>query len=167
MCTSKVWYEYTFDTSSVYRPAFSWDCDVPRLSFLGRDDYELYLADLLHWPQDGVTVQVSSCLFGVNEVKVKKKKSDIMSSLKEHKVLLWWTLQLRRYLFYCSTWISPCWLLHTGSTQIHIIPTGYEHSWYARTSSLFVHSLLVLCYFQKWLENELWSNTYPTRCTQI
>ena len=40
-------------------------------------------------------------------------------------------LQLRRHLFYCSTWISPCWLLHTGSTQIHIIPTGsrlqHEH----------------------------------------
>ena len=70
----QVWCEYTFDTSSVHRPAFSWDCDVPRLPFLGCDDYELYRAGLLHWPQDGVTVQVSLCLFGVNEVKVKKKK---------------------------------------------------------------------------------------------
>ena len=35
-------------------------------------------------------------------------------------------LQFRRHLFYCSTWISPCWLRHTGSTQIHIIPTDYE-----------------------------------------
>ena len=61
-------------------------------------------------------------------------------------------LQLRRHLFYCSTWISPCWRLPKGSTQIDIIPTGYEHSCYARTSSLFAHSL-VLCCFQKWLEN--------------
>ena len=30
-------------------------------------------------------------------------------------------------------------------TQIYIIPTRYEHSCYARTSRLFVHSLLV-CY---------------------
>ena len=70
----QVWYEYTFDTTSVHRPAFSWDCDVPRLLFLGCDDYELYLAGPLHWPQDGVTVQVYLCLFGVNDVKVKKKK---------------------------------------------------------------------------------------------
>ena len=70
----QVWYEYTFDTSSVHRPAFSWDCDVPRLPFLGCDDYEHNLAGLQHWPQDGVTVQVSLYLFGVNEVKVKRKK---------------------------------------------------------------------------------------------
>ena len=47
---------------------------MPRLPFLGSDDYELYLAGLLHLSQDSVTVQVSLCLFGVNEVKVKKKK---------------------------------------------------------------------------------------------
>ena len=87
----QVCYENTFDTSSVHRPAFSWDCDVPRLPFLGCDDYELYLAGLLHWPQDGVTVQVSLCLFGVNEFKVKQKRTDMISCLKEHKVLLCWT----------------------------------------------------------------------------
>ena len=48
---------------------------MPRLPFLGCDDYELYLAGLLHGPQDGVTVQVSMCLFGVNEVEVKKNKT--------------------------------------------------------------------------------------------
>ena len=45
-------------------------------------------------------------------------------------------LQLRRHLFYCCTRIRPCWWLHTGSTQNPIIPTGYEHSCYARTSSI-------------------------------
>ena len=40
--------------------------------------------------------------------------------------------------------------LNTGIySAVTIIPTGYEHSCYARTSSQFVHSLLVLCYFQK------------------
>ena len=44
--------------------------------------------------------------------------------------------------------------LNTGIySAVTIIPTGYEHSCYARTSSLFVYSLLVLCCFQKWLEN--------------
>ena len=45
---------------------------------------------MLERAQDGVTVQVSLCLFGVNEVKVKRE-SDIISCLKEHKVLLCWT----------------------------------------------------------------------------
>ena len=70
----QVWYEYIIDTSSVHRPAFSWECGVRRLPFLGCDNYDLYLAGLLHWPQDGVTVQVSLCLFGVHDVKLKKKK---------------------------------------------------------------------------------------------
>ena len=86
-----IWYEYTFDTSSVHRPAFSWDCDVPHVPFLGWDDYELYRSGLLHWPHDGVTEQVSLCLFGVNEVIVKKRKPDIIPSLKEYKVLLCWS----------------------------------------------------------------------------
>ena len=37
---------------------------------------------------------------------------------------LWYRPHVRRHLFYRSTWISPCWLLHTGSTHIHIIPTA-------------------------------------------
>ena len=41
-------------------------------------------------------------------------------------------LQLRRHLFYCRTWISPCWLRHTGSTQIHIIPTAATPKTYQR-----------------------------------
>ena len=53
----------------------------------------------------------------------------------------------------CSAWIGPCWLLHTCSKKIPIIPKGCEHSCYTRTSSIFVHSLLLLCYFQIWLEN--------------
>ena len=70
----QVWYEYTFDTSSLNRPSFSWNCDVTRLPFLGCDDYEFYQAGPLHWPLGGVTVQVYLRLFGVNKVKVKIKK---------------------------------------------------------------------------------------------
>ena len=36
---------------------------------------------------------------------------------------LWYHTPTRRHLFCCSPLISPCWLLHTSSTQIHIIPT--------------------------------------------
>ena len=50
-------YEYKYDTSTrlirvqfIVQPSLeiATDCDVPRLPFLGRDDYELYLAGLLH-----------------------------------------------------------------------------------------------------------------------
>ena len=120
----EVWYEYTFDTSSVHRPAFSSDRDVPRLRFLGCDDYELYLASLLHRPQDGVAVQVSLWLFSVNEGKVEKKIIPgilyrAWTSTRSYSV----ALQLRGHLFYCSIWISSCWLRHTGSTKIHLKPT--------------------------------------------
>ena len=39
---------------------------------------------------------------------------------------LWHHPHIRRHMFYSGTWICPCWLLPTGTIQIHIIPTGYE-----------------------------------------
>ena len=32
---------------------------------------------------------------------------------------LWYHPHIRRHLFYCTTWISPCCLPRTGCTQIH------------------------------------------------
>ena len=55
-----------------------------------------------------MTVQVSLCLFGVNETKVKKNKSDIISCLKEHKVLLCWTAVTQ----------TPVLLLHEDQSKV-------------------------------------------------
>ena len=142
-----VWYEFSSSSSLllILRRASS-------TFFLGCDHYELYLAGLLHWPQDGVTVHVSLCLFGVNEVKWRKRKSDIASCLKERKVLLCW-IEITQ---------TPVLLLHedpsllVAAHRFHTEPHYTDRLWasrHARTSSLFVHSLFVLCYFQKWLEN--------------
>ena len=65
-------------------------------------------------------------------------------------------LQLRRHLFYCCTRICPCWWLYTGSTQIHMIPKGYESTRIALGPKLYQYlsTLLVLrCYSTKWLVN--------------
>ena len=85
-------YEYTFDTSSVHHPVFSWDCDMPRLPFLGCDDYEstwrAYCVDYrTAWPYRYLCVDLVWMRF-----KWRKRRSDIISCLKEHKVLLCWTV---------------------------------------------------------------------------
>ena len=64
-----VWYEFSSSSSLLLRLRRALST-----VFLGCDDYEFYLAGLLHWPQDRVTVQVSLCFFGVNKVKWKEKK---------------------------------------------------------------------------------------------
>ena len=87
----QVWYEYTFDTSSVHRPAFSWDCDVPRLPFLGCDNNELYL-DAYGIDHRTAWTYRYLCVYLVwMMLKWRKRKEDIISCLKEHKVLLCWT----------------------------------------------------------------------------
>ena len=60
------------------------------------------------------------CEWGWSEEKDNKILYRAWKSTRFYSV----GLQLRRHLFYCSTWISPCWLLHTYSTQIYIIPTS-------------------------------------------
>ena len=119
----QVWYEYTFDTSSVHRPAFSWDCDMPHLPFLGCDDYELYLAGLLHWPQDGVNVQISLCLSGVNEVKVKKKKFRYYIVLERAHGL---TLLDCNYADTCFT-VARGYVLSGGCTQVPHRTSLFRH----------------------------------------
>ena len=147
----KVWYKYTFNTSSVNRPAFSWDCDVPGLPFFSCDDHELYLAGLLYWPQDDLTVQVSLCLFDVNEVKVKKKKIRCYIVLAQGPTLL------------DCNYADTCFTVALGSvlagcyTQVPHRSTLYQQVTSTRVTRgpqvYFIYSLLVLCHFQKWLEN--------------
>ena len=161
----QAWYEHTFDTSSVHRPAFSWGCDVPRLPFLGCDDYELYLAGLLHWPKDGVAVQVSLCLFGVNEIKVTKEKIRHYIVLQRAQGP---TLLDCNYADTCFT--AALGSVHAGRyTQVQHISTSYQQVTTTRVTrgpQVCSSTLLFFVLSKNGLENRQNLVEHP-RCTQI
>ena len=141
-------YEYKHDTSTrlirvqfIVQPSLEIATCLVYLSLVATTTSSTYRAYCIDhrttWPYRYL------CVYLVwMRLKWRRRKSDIISCLKEHKVQLCWTaITQTPVILYLD---QSCWLLHTGSTQIHIIPTGYEHSRYARTSSLSAHSLLVL-----------------------
>ena len=102
-----------------------WNCDVHSLLFPGWD-VQLYLAALLHWHRTSVTTGIwSRLIYCKSEVNWRHQDIVLLRafwfSLVE--LQLWYHPHTCRHMFYCSTWISCCWLKHTGFTQIPSIPT--------------------------------------------
>ena len=92
------------------------------------------------------------CLFGVNEVKVKEKKIRYYIVLERAQGP---TLLDCNYADTCFTAARGS-VLAGGCTQVpHRTPLYRQvtSTRVTRGPRLFVHSLRVLCYFQKWLEN--------------
>ena len=98
-----------------------------------------------------MNIQVSLCLFGVNDVKVKKKKRRYYIVLERAQGP---PLLDCNYADTCFTVARgrPCWWLHRFHTEPHY--TDRLQALVLREDlKSVVHSLLVLCYFQKLLEN--------------